>query len=391
MKVTRQGSTLAIFRLWQPMLFIGVVLLFWLAVFMRDNAPGAFGFDFRGTLWDAGRAITAGVSPYPPPDSPELASGNPALYPPFAIGLVLPLTWLPWNAALVLWMAVLLAGTLGGTWLLGVRDWRCYCVVLTSLPVINGVVYGNLTLLLLLAVGAAWRWRDRARLCGLAVGTAVVGKLFLWPLVVWLLIARRFRATAWAVVCIPALLIVPWAMIGFRGLLDYPALLRSAGDLYGPHSVSLVAAASGAGLPLPVARVVPAVAAVVLLVLAVRATRRPEGERRAFAITILAAIAGSPIVWNYYLTLLVAPVAVLRPRLSWLWLVFPVMYVTERLHGTIHLTAPAPDGAFYAAWSTLHSQPRWGPALGIGGLLMVVAIAALQLPIDAEHGEVERG
>ena len=385
LRVSRQGSALAFLRLWQPMLFIAVVVLFWLGVFVQQDAPGAFGFDFRGTLWDAASKIMAGESPYPVPNSPDVASGNPAIYPPFAIGLAVPLTWLTYNAALVVWLAVLIAGVVGGTWLLGVRDWRCYCVVLTSLPVINGVVYGNLTLLLLLGVGAAWRWRHRAVACGLAVGVVVAAKLFLWPLGVWLLLARRFRATAWAIVWTSALLIVPWAMIGFRGLVDYPALLRSASDIYGPHSPSLVAVASRVGLPLGAARLVPFLAAGGLLALAALAARRPDGERRAFAITILAAIAGSPIVWNYYLVLLVAPVAVLRPRLSWLWLVFPATYVVERLHGEIQLTEQPPDGAFYAAWSSLHSQPPWGHALGIAALLAIVAWLAFSLPLRAPN------
>ena len=98
-------------------------------------------------------------------------------------------------------------------------------------------------------------------------------------------------------------------------------------------------------------------------------------------------IAGSPIVWNYYLVLLVAPVAVLRPRLSWLWLVVPATYVVERLHGEIRLTEQPPDGAFYAAWSTLHSQPPWGHALGIAALLLVVAVIALTASMDAALSE----
>ena len=60
--------------------------------------------------------------------------------------------------------------------------------------VVHGLFYGNLTVLLVLPLALAWRYRDRARVVGLAVGVAVAAKLFVWPLVVWLLLTRRFRA-----------------------------------------------------------------------------------------------------------------------------------------------------------------------------------------------------
>jgi hypothetical protein len=34
---------------------------------------------------------------------------------------------------------------------------------------------------------------------------------------------------------------------------------------------------------------------------------------------VFAALALSPIVWMHYFTLLVVPIALVRPRLSWLW------------------------------------------------------------------------
>ena len=69
----------------------------------------------------------------------------------------------------------------------------------TSPVVVHGLYFGNLTILLVLLVALAWRYRDEARLAGLALGVAVAAKLFVWPLVVWLLLTRRFRAAAWAV------------------------------------------------------------------------------------------------------------------------------------------------------------------------------------------------
>ena len=48
-------------------------------------------------------------------------------------------------------------------------------------------------------------------------------KLFLWPLVFWLLGTRRWAAAAMAIAAACASLLVPWAAIGFTGFLAYPA------------------------------------------------------------------------------------------------------------------------------------------------------------------------
>ena len=47
--------------------------------------------------------------------------------------------------------------------------------------------------------------------------------------------------------------------------------------------------------------------------------RREDGDRRAFSMAVIASIAISPIVWLHYFTLLVAPLALARPRLAWPW------------------------------------------------------------------------
>ena len=62
-----------------------------------------------------------------------------------------------------------------------------------------------------------------------------------------------------------------------------------------------------------------ALAGLVLIYGMTRAARHGD-ESRAFALSILAALAMSPIVWNHYLVLLFVPLALIRPRFSVLWL-----------------------------------------------------------------------
>ena len=75
------------------------------------------------------------------------------------------------------------AAVLGAMWILGVRDWRCLVLAVTSPVVVHGLWYGNLTVLLVLplalglalprsCVGGRRRGRSGGR-----------GEAFVWPLV----------------------------------------------------------------------------------------------------------------------------------------------------------------------------------------------------------------
>jgi hypothetical protein len=110
-----------------------------------------------------------------------------------------------------------------------------------------------------------------------------------------------------------------WAVIGFEGMKTYPELVRKLTDLVDTIGLSLVALGDQAGLPIGVARALPFVVGVPLLAGVVVIARREDGDRRAFSLAIVAAIAITPIVWLHYFTLLVVPLALARPRLAWAW------------------------------------------------------------------------
>ena len=102
---------------------------------------GLFGFDFRGTIWAADRAILHGRSPYPAADAHALLrQGNPSVYPPPILLATLPLGLIPAGLAALIWSGLTLGALVWALALAGLRDWRCYALLLA-----NGAVlpYGD--------------------------------------------------------------------------------------------------------------------------------------------------------------------------------------------------------------------------------------------------------
>jgi hypothetical protein len=70
-----------------------------------------------------------------------------------------------------------------------------------------------------------------------------------------------------------------------------------------------------------------------LVVLAVSlAARGADGERRSFAVAVLGSLVATPVLWLHYFALLFVPIALYRPRLSGLWFVPLVLWVTPAGH-----------------------------------------------------------
>jgi hypothetical protein len=279
--------------------------------------------DLAVFLRAAGNVLD-GVSPY------VFAGDRTFAYPPFVAYLVAPLHPLGGTAAGLVWMLLSLAALVVALWLLEVRDWRCYGLAGIYLFTRSSVDLGTIEPLLLLAVAAAWRWRERLLGAATAVGCAIVLKLFLWPLAVWLALTRPLRAAGAAIAFAVALATISWAAIGFAGVGDYPTVLRKLADHESSSSYSVVALGVRAHLPLLAARIVSVAVALALLAVAAwvaRDPRRPARDRDVATLTLClaAALAASPIVWVHYFLLLLVPLALTRPRLSLLWLV-PLAY-----------------------------------------------------------------
>jgi hypothetical protein len=307
---------------------LAVLVAHWWLTMVSLGTPDDWAFDFR-QFWQGGNDVVNGVSPYPSAEELDAVRTDPdpvAIqedfrfpYPAGAAVLLAPLGALGFETAAALWGLVLIGSIAGSLWILGVRDWRVFAVVASSQPVITSVRLGTFTPVLLLLAACAWRWRDRRWIAGAALAVALALKLFLWPLVVWLVATRRYAAAAIGATLALIFTLGAWAAIGFAGLREYPDLLRQLEEVVDEIGLSLVALGIQAGLPDQVAEVFPFAVGIPMLVGVVVIARRDEGDRRAYSLALVAAIAITPIVWLHYFTLLAAPLALRCPRFAWPW------------------------------------------------------------------------
>jgi Glycosyltransferase family 87 len=311
------------------------IFCFLLAVAALDSEGWAF--DFR-QFWQGGNDVVNGVSPYPSPGALETADDDldpegiqevfRFPYPAAAAFAYAPLGALEFDTAAAVWAGLLIVCVLAAVWILGVRDWRVVGVVISSAPVIGAVAIGTLTPVLLLLVAIAWRWRSTFWVAGGAVAVAVSLKLFLWPLALWLAATRRWWAALAATGLAITMTFAAWAAIGWAGFSDYPDLVRRLADVVQDRGYSLVALGVEAGLPEGIAETLPWAVGLPLLAMAVMIARRDADDRTALSLTMVAAIALTPIVWLHYFVLLVVPLALARPRLSLAWGLMWVFWLT---------------------------------------------------------------
>jgi Glycosyltransferase family 87 len=378
----------AVFRMFRDSVALSILAVVYLGamLFPLYESFGQIGFDFRGTIWGPARAVLDGHTMYPAPTRAAMEIGNPAVYPPFVPLLALPLALVPASLAAILWTLLLACCVAGALWLLGVRDWRCYVVGLTGAPVAQGLLFGNLTLLLVVPVAVAWRFRDRALIAGLAVGAAVATKLFLWPLIGWLLLTRRFAAAGWAMASATVLVLVPWAVVGFDGFLQYPDLLRALQNVYAVRSFSVATTAGAMGATVSAAVALSIVVGLGLLALGAWLTRRSDGDRRSFAAVVAACVLASPVVWPFYGAILLVPIAVMWRRLSPAWFFGYAVALVPLLPGLIPPEPEAccrPTEVPSVAWGVSHATAEPWAALSFSAVILAVTFLLTRSPRTA--------
>jgi hypothetical protein len=317
--------------------------------------------DYYYTIWKPGHTILQGRNPYPAPDSPSLA-GSDNVYPPVVFEVASPLSLVPFSFAKWVWIALLALASAGTFVLVGVRDVRGIAVAMLSAPIVSGLMWGNATLLVGLAAALAWHYRDRPRHVAAAYACGAAIKVLLLPLGVWLLFTGRGRALARGIAIFVALLVVAWVGISFDGLRDYPALLHTLSDHWISHGLFVSALLASHGWGSTAAVLVGALPALAMFGVA---WWLRQSDAAVFGLTLIAILYLTPVNHTYNLELMLVAIACVHPRLSPVWLLFPLTWWTT--------------------WSSplQHANPDWLVAYAV--TLSLVAAVSIAL---AGHREI---
>jgi alpha-1,2-mannosyltransferase len=281
---------------------------------------GNFAFDFHHAYWRAAHAVLDGRGPYIAPGDRAVTENVAFVYPAVGALLVAPFALLPHVAGDIAFTLLCFAAIFGALHVLEVRDWRVYGAVLLWLPVVHAWQNANFTLPLVAGTAAMWRYRSTPVVAGALLALVVSAKLFLWPLAIWFVAARRWAALGYAAVIGVAMNLVAWGILGFDQLGPYRRLIARLDRVETPRSYSITALAMQHGVGRTTAYAASYLVAAALLAGCVVAGRRGR-EPVAFALAIAGMLGASPILWTHYLCFLVVPLAIMRPRLGPLWLV----------------------------------------------------------------------
>ena len=258
---------------------------------------GPLAWDFRNELYPQAKTLLDGNNPWPE-----------GLWPPLAMVLAMPFTVLPSEAAGIAFALGGLGCMALALWLVDVRDWRVYGAVGLWPPVLIDIRIAHLTPVLCLLAAVVWRYRDQPLDAGAALGIACGLKFLLWPLGIWLFATYRVRAaiTATLVGATAVVLIVP-----FTAPDEYLRTVHSVADDFDQDSYSLFGMLTQLGSSETAAHVATYAFGAALLILTWRLG--------SFTLAIAAALVLSPIVWMDFYALAAIPLAIARPKLSWVW------------------------------------------------------------------------
>lgn len=312
----------------------------------------------------AGHSVLHGLQVYPRPSSPAVYSGSSFVYPYFAVLPFVALAATGSSAATTLFfllsaLAVLCACLAGA----GGDPWRATLVLCTTFTII-GLQLGSLSPLLFAGSVLLWRLRDRPLALALVAGPLVASKLFLAPLLIWLLLARRYRAFASASAAVLLLLAISFTL-GPIGPAPYARLLSTLGSHAARSGFGLVGALMNAGLSAALAQACGAALAAGALGVAYMHHRRSRGRSEAvlFCGALAASLVMTPVLWSHYLVLLAAGLLVLNTPRRWFVVLALCSWAIALPHG-VRLDTDLIDG--------VSSSGTW---LVVAGVLAVLGYA----------------
>ncbi len=231
-------------------------------------------------------------------------------------GIVIgPLSLLGDELAVTIWFLLHIAALAVACALMPVPVWvrlAAFGVAASSYGVTRDLVLGNVSVLLLLPLSAAWRWLDRPT-GSVAQALAMTVRPMLGVLLIWQLLRRQWRAVAWTIASGLVIIALSLPFVGIEGYRDYLIVLRNLSGLtgvannYDLSSTALMLGADQAGAKLAL------LASYAVGIAAIGLSLRRDREV-GFMVTITASLLLAPLLWDHYLSMLVLPAAFLAAR-----------------------------------------------------------------------------
>ena len=352
-----------------PLLVVAAIVVFLLAL------TPAYDVD---VFLRAGFAALHGLHVYPRPGTAAVYSGASFVYPYFAVWPFVPLAALSTSVSATLFfvgsVSAVLAACFAGT----ERDASVATLVLCTAFTMTGLQLGALSPLLFAGVVFLWRLRDRPVSFGLLAGPVVACKLFLAPLLVWLLLARRPRAFAYASASTLVLLAISFA-IGPIGPGRYLQLLSQLGTHEARSGMGLISGLMNIGLAQPTAQMSALVVAIAVFAAAYIHYRRTSDERVTFCAGIVASLVLTPVLWSHYLILLPAALMILGAPRRWFVVFALASWAIAPPHG-VHLDTDLVE--------RVASSGEWlGGGVGLAGIAFALWLRSSPRRVGRSSGE----
>jgi alpha-1,2-mannosyltransferase len=319
---------------WPPLLVVAIVGVF---------LPLTQAYDVDVFL-RAGHAALRGLQVYPAPGSPAVYSGSSFVYPYFTLWPFMLLGALPAALGSAVFFAISACAVMAAC-LLATESgpWPAVLVLCTAFT-ITGLQLGALSPLLF--AGAVLLWRVRARpILFVLAGPVVACKLFLAPLLLWLLLAGRYRALAWASASTIALLAVGF-ILGPISPAKYLQMLSQLALHEARSGFGLIGGLMNVGFAMSAAQASALALTLALLVTAHLHYRRTRDERVLFGAALVASLLLTPVLWSHYLMLLAAALLAYEAPRRWFvvlalasWAIAPPHGLTDS--GVIQVAALA--------------------------------------------------
>ncbi len=299
MLVVQDGRWKTVYNIF---LFIASATLSW--IFIYKLIPAV---EFK-TFYNAASTLTTGHSPYPTPGQGVISKGHAFVYPITTLIYFLPYSFLPFKVALALWRASELLFLLGGVVLLKGRiGVAASALIVLSSFALTAFQVASIEPLLLLLLAVAWRFRDNTVASASTLALAISAKLFLLPLLLWLVLTRKYKALALTAAMLLGL-IVP--TVGFvPSVHRYYQILQLLSRHESANGLSIVSTLYLALHSFTAAFWITAALAVTFAgIVTFLYCSKIITETQLFCSIIIWSLLESPITWSHYYLLAIVPI-----------------------------------------------------------------------------------